>query len=260
MPRRRHIPLALLAALVLGLGLAAPVVAVGGGPARQVSDEPQLPVDPDRDPDRTRERADEILRGDEYRAPDTRDRSVFDRLREWIADRLPRLDGVGTGAGGRAFSYVVFGVVVLGGLAGVAYVLARTRGTRRTPDEPADTDIDVTPLRSPDEWDAEAERCERAGDHRGAVRARFRALTTALARRDLVADTPGRTAGELRADVAERAPALTPAFGAVADLFERVWFGGGTVDAEQSTAARELARRALADAPRRATVGAEEDR
>jgi hypothetical protein len=262
MPRRRRTPLVLVAALVLGLGLATPAVAAidGGDPARQLSGDPQLPVDPDRDPERTRERADEILRGDEYRAPDAQDRSVFDRLREWIADRLPTLDGVGTGAGGRLFSYVVFGVVVLGGIAAVAYVLARTRGTRRTPDEPADTDIDVTPLRSPDEWDAEAERCERAGDHRGAVRARFRALTTALARRDLVADTPGRTAGELRVDVADRAPALAPAFGAVADLFERVWFGGDPVGPEQSATARDLARRALAEAPRRATVGAEEDR
>ena len=251
MPRpRRTTPLVLLAALVLGLGLAAPVVAVDGGPARQVTTDPQLPVDSGRDPERTRERADEILRGDEYRAPDTRDRSVIDRIREWIGDRLPRFDGGGVGAGGRVLSYVVFGVVVLGGLAAVAYVLARTRSSRRAADEPADTDIDVTPLRSPDEWDVEAERCERAGDHRGAVRARFRALTTALARRDLVADTPGRTAGELRIDVAERAPALAPAFGAVADLFERVWFGGGAIGPEQSTAARDLARTALAAAPR----------
>ena len=153
----------------------------------------------------------------------------------------------------------MFGVVVLGGLAAITYVVARTRGTRRTPDEPADADVDVTPLRTPDEWDAEAERCERAGDHRGAVRARFRALTTTLARRDLVADTPGRTAGELRIDVAERAPALAPAFGAVADLFERVWFGGGAAGPEQSAAARDLARTALAAAPRRAAAGPHDD-
>lgn len=262
MPERRT----LLASLALGLALAvatpvapAPAV-VGPAPARQSGEDLQLPVDPDRDPDRTRERADEILRGDEYQAPDAQERSVLDRVREWIADRLPRFDGAGVGAGSRVFSYVVFGVVVLGGLAAIVYVLARTRGTRRAAADPTDAEVDVTPLRTPDEWDTEAERCERAGDHRGAVRARFRALTTALARRDLVADTPGRTAGELRADVAERAPALSPAFGAVADLFEQVWFGGGAVGPEQSAAARDLARRALADAPHRATVGAGEAR
>ncbi|HMJ77391.1 MAG TPA: DUF4129 domain-containing protein, partial [Iamia sp.] len=169
------------------------------------------------------------------------------------------LDGPTTGAGTNILSYLVFGVVVLGGLAGLVYVVVRAQGTRRAPDEEADVDVDVTPLRTPDEWEAEAERCERAGDHRGAVRARFRALTTSLARRDLVADTPGRTAGELRTDVAERAPALVPAFGAVADLFERVWFGGETAGPEQSTAARDLAARALAAAPRRAAAPALDD-
>jgi hypothetical protein len=260
MPERRTVLAAL--ALALALTVAVPVATggpapavVGPAPARQSGEDLQLPVDPDRDPEQTRERADEILRGDEYRAPDAQDRSVIDRVRDWIADQIPRFDPAGAGAGSRVLSYVVFGVVVLGGLAAIAFVLARTRGTRRVVDDPTDADVDVTPLRTPDEWDDEAERCERAGDHRGAVRARFRALTTALARRDLVADTPGRTAGELRADVAERAPTLAPAFGAVADLFERVWFGGGTVGPEQSAAARDLARTALATAPRRVAAG-----
>lgn len=263
MPRCRRAALVVLATVALGLAVAAPVVAVvGGAPARQSGEDLQLPDDPGRDPERTRQRADDILDGDEYRAPDTRDRSVIDRVREWISDQLPDLGGPGTGAGGDAVAYGVFGVVVLGGIAAIAYVIARTQGTRRAPDTDADADIDVTPLRTPDEWDTEAERCERAGDHRGAVRARFRALTTTLARRDLVADTPGRTAGELRVDVAERAPALTPAFGAVADLFEQVWFGGGTAGPEQSAAARDLARTALAAAPRRAAgpAGDGEDR
>ncbi|HEX7132537.1 MAG TPA: DUF4129 domain-containing protein [Iamia sp.] len=258
--RRRRAALGLLVAVLLGLALAGPALAVvGDAPARQSGEDLQLPVDPGRDPERTRERADEILRGDEYQSPDARDRSVVDRVREWIGDRLPDLDGPTAGAGLDIFAYVVFGVVVLGGLAAIAFVVARTRGTRRPPDEPTDADVDVSPLRTPDEWDAEAERCEQAGDHRGAVRARFRALTTTLAHRDLVADTPGRTTGELRTDVAERAPALTPAFGAVADLFERVWFGGATAGPEQSAAARDLARTALASAPRRATVGPHDD-
>jgi hypothetical protein len=263
MPEGRRAGVALLAtlvvALVLVLGGSAPAGAAADAPVRQTEEDLQLPSDPTRDPDETRRRAEEILRGDEYQEPEQRERSLLDRVREWIGDRIPDLGGSGSGAGGRIFSYVVFGVVVAGAVAAVVYVLARTRGTRRTADEEADADVDVTPLRTPDEWDAEAERCERAGDHRGAVRARFRALTTTLARRDLVADTPGRTAGELREDVAERAPTLVPAFGAVADLFERVWFGGGTAGPEQSATARDLARTALDAAPRRATP-TEEDR
>jgi hypothetical protein len=51
--------------------------------------------------------------------------------------------------------------------------------------------------------------------------------------------------------VADRAPSLAPAFGAVADLFERIWFGGETAGPDQSAAARDLAARALAAAPRR---------
>jgi len=273
-PDRRRAVAGLLGGLLLALLLAlgpplsgvAPAGAVGGAtgraPAQQSPEDLQLPVDDDRDPEQTRRRADEILRGDEYQAPEARDRSVVDRIREWIGDRIPDVDRSGAGAGGRILSYVVFGAVVLGGLAALTYVVARTRGTQRAADGSADADIDVTPLRTPDEWDAEADRLARAGDHRGAVRARFRALTTTLARRDLVADTPGRTAGELRGDVAERAPGLAPAFGAAADLFERVWFGGGTAGPEESAAARDLARTVVAAAPRRAAVGTgtDEDR
>jgi len=245
-------------ALTIAIGGPAPAV-VDGGPARQSDEDGQLPVDPAPDPERTRERADEILRGDEYRAPDTRDRSIIDRVRKWISDRLPDLGGGPTGRGLDTLAYVVFGVVVIGGLGAIAYDVARTRGTRQASDGDTDADVDVTPLRTPDEWDAEADRCEREGDHRGAVRARFRALTVTLARRDLVADTPGRTAGELRFDVAERAPTLTPAFGAIADLFERVWFGGQRAGPEQSAAARDLAAAALAAAPRRAAARTDDD-
>lgn len=264
MPRRARAAVVLVA-VVLGLGLGSPAGAVvggGGAPAHQAPDDPQLPVDPGQDPEQTRQRADEILRGDEYQAPDERDRSVFDRIREWVRDLIPDFGGVDTGGGGDVVAYLVFGVVVAGGIAGIAYVVVRSQRTRRPHDLPPDAEVDVTPLRTPDEWGAEAERCEAAGDHRGAVRARFRALTTTLARRDLVADTPGRTAGELRGDVAERAPDLSPAFEAAADLFERVWFGGGTAGPEQSAAARDLAAAALAAAPRKAAVApsSEDDR
>jgi hypothetical protein len=240
-----------LLALVLALALvaAAPRWAPTVAPAAA---DVQLPVDPGRDPDEARERAEEILDGDEYQAPGPEQESALDRLREWIGDRVPDLNLGGAGEGGsKIFSWIVVIVVAGGALTAAVLVLARTRGARRAPDEATDADVDITPLRTAEEWSTEAERCERAGDHRGAVRARFRALTTALARRDLVADTPGRTVGELRGDVAERAPTLTPHFAPIADLFERVWFGGAAAGPEQSGAARDLAAAALAAAPKR---------
>jgi hypothetical protein len=245
--RRGLIALVLVLTLAFGVG-GVPTVAPAGADV-------QLPVDPDRDPDETRERAEEILDGDEYQAPGPEQESALDRLREWIGDRVPDLDLGGAGSGGsKVVSWVVVLVVVVGGLTAAALVLARTRGARRAPGEETDADVDVTPLRTADEWSTEAERCEREGDHRGAVRARFRALTTALAKRDLVADTPGRTTGELRGDVADRAPALVPVFAPIADLFERIWFGGDTAGPEQSSSAREMAAAALAAAPQRAVA------
>lgn len=237
--------------VVLGLALAgAAAGAAGPTPIRdQTGGDVQLPVDPTLDPERARERADEILRGDAYQAPQARERTLVERIREWIGDRLPDLDLGGAG-GGELLSYLVVGVVVVGALGALTYLLVQARGTRRpAADGDPDADIDVTPLRTADEWAVEADRCEHAGDHRGAVRARFRSLTTALARRDLVADTPGRTAGELRADVAERAPELAPAVAALADLFERTWFGGGPAGPAESAAARDLAGAALEAAP-----------
>lgn len=228
----------------------APGGATGGIVAQQdPGGGPQVPVNPEIDPDDTRERADEILRGREYQAPEARDRTVFERIRRWFGDRAPDWDGPSEGQG-RGFSYTI--LIVVGTVAAVAlfFALKGSRFRRRAPDVD-DAEIEVTPLRSPTEWTAEADRCEREGDHRGAVRARFRALTTTLARRDLVGDTPGRTAGELRADIAERAPALSGPFDALAGLFEVVWYGRADAGPSESTRARELAATVLDAAPRR---------
>ena len=40
-----------------------------------------------------------------------------------------------------------------------------------------------------------------------------------------MADVPGRTSGEYRADVRESLPEVAEAFAAAADLFERAWYG-----------------------------------
>lgn len=251
---------ALGVALVLGV-IPGPGAAGLGRPAAQLfetDDSPQLPGGPPADPEGTREQADEILARDEYQGPQEAGDTVVDRIRRWIGDRIPDIDGPEVGSGpSDGLSFAVVGVVVVAAAGAIAWTLVGARRTRRT-EEDVDVEVDVTPLRSADEWADEADRCLRAGDHRGAVRARYRSLTAVLARRGLVADTPGRTAGEQRDDVVERAPGLSPSFDAVADLFERVWFGGDPAGPDESASARDLADRALAAAPRRAGAVDEE--
>lgn len=239
-----------LAALPL---MAVPAGARAPGPivvAQQTAEGPQLPVDPDADPDRDRQRAEEILDQPDYQAPEQPGETVFDRIRRSIGDRLPNINGPGQGTQNIG-SLVVVGLILVATLGGVAWLVASSRRSRSAPHDEADVELDITPLRSPTEWGREAERCERDGDHRGAVRAQFRALVASLAARDLVADTPGRTAGELRDDLSERAPEVSPVFAPVADLFERTWFGSRSAGPAQSAAARDLAARALEAAPRR---------
>lgn len=254
-----HWRLLLAASLIVLVALGPAGAAAAEGPrptpVRQVDDGPQLPVDPDADPARTRRTADEILAGDEYQPPADEapgGRSLLDRIRDWIGDRLPDdIQGPGGGGATNGLSLILGGVIVAGALAVVVWVISASRRSHRAPTDPddSDSDIEITPLRTPTEWSAEAERCEADGDHRGAVRARFRAVTTTLVRRDLVADSPGRTAGELRTDLAERAPDASSAFDPLADHFERVWFGSATAGPDDSARARSLADASLSAAP-----------
>jgi hypothetical protein len=215
-------------------------------------------VRPDADDDLTRERAADILDGDEYQAPTPEGKTIGDRLREWLDDRLPSFDGAGPALDGGA--WIVTGVVVLAAIGGLTWLLATSSRRRRAPDDDEpDTTIEVEPLRSPSEWADEAARCADAGDHRGAVRAHFRVLTSTLADRRLIADTPGRTAGELRRDVAERVPAATDGFDASATLFEQVWFGDRPAGPPETDRAAALTRQVLRVAPRRARNGDPDD-
>jgi hypothetical protein len=225
--------------------------AVAGPVDRQVEGEgPQIPVRPETDDERTRQRADEILARDEYQAPEPRGKTIGERIREWLDDRLPSFGG-GPGLDGAA--WVVTAVVGVGALAALVWFLTTTARRRRPPedDEETDASIEVAPLRTPAEWAEEAARCTAAGDHRGAVRAHFRVLTSTLADRKLVADTPGRTVGELRHDVVDRVPKAGPTFDASATLFEEVWFGDRPAGPPETERAASLTRETLDAAPRR---------
>ncbi len=208
-------------------------------------DGPQIPS-PDPPADDAGDQARRILDDEEYRGPGT-GRSLGERIRDWIRRQLPDSSGV---RGPRLdwLAWPVIALVLAAAAAAAAFALLRLRSGRRVR---ADADgeagtVEVTPLRSADEWAAEAERCEASGEWRQAIRARFRSVTGALIDRRVVTDVPGRTAGEHRDELSAAAPAAAPAFSSMVERFERVWYGRAPAGPEDAHEARELATAVMA--------------
>lgn len=189
---------------------------------------------PEHTPEEARRAADEILSRPEYDWSSGDDRPLLDRVAEplrrvaeWIADRLESLlSGLGVEVGGVPtwVGWVVLALLV----AGVAWLVWRSRGTWRSPGVPDDGADRVLVSVEDDvvDWESEAARCEAEGRWREALRARYRVLVGDLAEREVVGDLVGRTARELVDELRGAAPAAAPAFAAATDLFEDVWYGG----------------------------------
>lgn len=218
---------------------------------------------PDHTPERAREVADDVLARREYQWRD--DRSLFDRIGEWLSDQLEKLvSPFGLGAGGVPVWVGWLVLALLVALAGLLIYRARS-GWRRDRRVPSGGDRDRIVVSAGDEsidWAAEVRRCEAAGLWRDALRARYRVLVGELARRELIGDLVGRTAGELVADVEAAAPGVAAPFRGATRLFEEAWYGGEPVGpagrdrfAVLADAVRAAADRA-GDARRAATAGA----
>ncbi len=184
---------------------------------------------PDHDPAQAREAADQILARPEYQWSD--DRSLVERIGEWVADQVGRLTApFGVGAGGVP---VWVGWLVLALLVAVVGLLIyRSRAGWRRDRAAAPSGgrrVLVSAGEGTVDWAAEVARCEAAGLWREALRARYRVLVGELARRRIIGDLVGRTAGELVAEVRVTSPAATPSFAAATDLFEAAWYGGVSV-------------------------------
>jgi hypothetical protein len=182
--------------------------------------------EPTHDPERARQLADEILSRPEYQWSD--DQTLFERIRDWIGDRLGGL-GNSLAIGGLPIwvGYVILGLL----LAGLVYLLYRTRsawlgaagpGRRRGTEGRVVVSADEEAV----DWPAEVERAEVEGRWRDALRARYRVLVGELAAAGVLGDLVGRTTGELVAEVRSAAPAAGIAFARATDLFEAAWYGG----------------------------------
>jgi hypothetical protein len=186
-----------------------------------------------------RHTADRILARPEF-ADDRR--SLLERARDWVFDRLDDLLGQLGGSGGGQL--VGWAVVVLLAVAAVVFAVRLTRGTRRDPGIAEGRA--VVARRTAAEWRIEAEGHEAAGRWRPALRCRYRALVADLAARGLVEEVPGRTTGEYRRQVDVAVPEVAPAFDGATTLFEGAWYGGRETGADDAARFRELEARVLA--------------
>jgi len=198
---------------------------------------------PQREPAAARDAARTVLDRPEFRRPAP---TLLQRARRWAVEQLERLLGglLGGGRGATLF-WVVAGV----GLLVVVVALVRfSRAVTADPSRPVSAP--VTGRRTAGEWRAEAEAHEAARRWRAGLRCRYRALVAELAERGLVDDVPGRTAGEYRAEVRERAPEVAEPFAGATDLFEQAWYGSRPTGGDEAAAFERLAGRVVAGAGR----------
>jgi hypothetical protein len=247
----------LVVAAVAGPG--ATGVPAGAAPAQPAPPTVTLPT-PQPPPDDARRQADEILAGPAYQEPPP---SLVERVLRWIGERLSRLPLNGpqpspSEGGSSAVLAWVFAALLA---AFVVFLASRWRRGRRST---ARRRVEDDPLtltaseaqRMPDEWLAEAERLERDGRWKAALRCRFRALIGELIERGLVRDLPGRTSGEFRAEVRRSSPDGAGAFAEASFLFDAAWYGDAPTGPAESETFRRRAADVLAAPSTRETVGA----
>jgi len=166
----------------------------------------------------------------------------IERLRRWVFNELGTLINgiVHAGPGGLLGLLLTLAVAI--GL--VALIVRAVVATSPNPVHARRFSVSG-PRRSAADWSAEATRCEAAGDWRGALRSRYRALIAELARQGLVEEIDGRTTGEYERAVAGALPAQAREFAGATELFERAWYGDAPTDAAMAAEFRLLAQRVL---------------
>lgn len=202
---------------------------------------PPLPV-PGHTADEARRAMRSVLSRAEFEEPPV---PLLERLRDALFDFLGRLLArLLEGATGSPVGWLVVALVVA---AVVVLVVRFGRGMTRDPErEAVGAGAGAGRRRSAADWRADAERLERAGAWRSAMRCRYRALVADLATRGLLDEIPGRTAGEYRTELATNAPLVAGDFSDVTALFEAAWYGGLPAGADDADRFRSLEQRVLA--------------
>lgn len=178
--------------------------------------------------------------------------SVVERVMEWIADQLAKLfDRTGGQSGGTfgggigaLFGWLVIIAAVVAIIAVVVWVILNRTRRAKTQSEPV-TEAEVEHRRRADEWMADAERLEAAGEWKEAMRARYRHLVRTLVDRRQLPDVPGRTTGELRDDLLRTTPDAAVPFDTCCLLFELAWYAGLPTGPDENARIRSEARRVL---------------
>lgn len=188
---------------------------------------PILPVQPDAGQGRSWARAE--LAGPEYDHP-----SLVRRALEWLLARLqdlPLPHGSGTAITGTVLVALLVALLV--------WALWRAGGPLGRRAGAAD-DVFDAPARSAASHRAAADAAAGAGDLRTAVLERFRAVVRELEERAVLAEQPGRTAGEAARAAAARLPDLGAPLAAAARAFDDVRYGDRPATPEMDAGLREL--------------------
>lgn len=181
------------------------------------------------------------------------EKSITERIGDWLAERLEDLFGGPAGAGGTfgggvgsVIAWVIIGLAVAGAVAAVVVALRRRQRRGRDDGEPALSEVEVEHRRSSVDWAREAARFESEGRWKEALRARFRELVRTLVDRRQVPDVAGRTTGELRGDLSATTPGAAEDFDTACLLFELAWYAHVPAGAEEVRRLREAAAVVLA--------------
>ncbi len=217
------------AALVAGAAEAARAQASGGG----------------RPPEHVRAVAHEVLSRREFH-PDESTNYLEEALR-WIGDHLvPDFVRHGFGTGPGFLGPLVY-LAIIGGIAYAVWTLARSWTRLPKVSIPvAETVVEVEEARTAAEWGRMAAELERAGRLREALRARYGELVAELVDDGSLSSLPGRTSGELRAEIGRTRPAADEPFAAATAAFEDDWYGGAEPSAADLERFRALAATVVA--------------
>ncbi|GAB2872017.1 DUF4129 domain-containing protein [Actinoallomurus bryophytorum] len=162
---------------------------------------------------------------------------ILRKINDWISSLLNHSPG--NQSGGLSWTALVVLLVLLVLIA--AAVWWRIGNVRSNAAE-RDALLDDRPTTAKDHR-ATAERHAAAGEWPEAIRERLRAIARDLEERVIVEPRPGRTADELASEAGQALPDFAEELTVGVRIFDDVWYGGRTGDAEGYQRLTELDRR-----------------